>query len=327
MKKILGLGNALVDIMTILENDDFLINHNLPKGSMQLVDKIQSGKVNKDAKNYEQKLTSGGSAANTMYSLAKLGVDSTYIGKINKSDEYGTFFKNDMEKSGVNTILYKSETPSGVAMALVSKDGERTFATYLGAAVELDADDLKPENFEGKDIFHIEGYLVYNHPLMLKAAELAKQFGLKISLDLASYNVVEDNFDFLKDYIEKYVDVVFANEEEAKAFTSKEPEEALEILSQITDIAVVKIGSKGSLIKTNGKNYKAGVIPVKMIDTTGAGDSYAAGFLYGLVNGYNPAACGEIGAILSGKIIEFIGAKPNEKTWEEIKNMISKIEK
>jgi sugar/nucleoside kinase (ribokinase family) len=324
MKKVIGLGNALVDIMTILENDEFLNQHNLPKGSMQLVDLKQSEAVNKSARKLEQKLTSGGSAANTMYSLAKLGIDTTYIGKIS-NDEYGNFFKKDMENSGVNTILFNSQTPSGVAMALVSKDGERTFATYLGAAVELNQDDLKPEHFEGKDIFHIEGYLVYNHPLMLKAAELAKQFGLKISLDLASYNVVEDNYEFLKDYIEKYVDIVFANEEEAKAFTGKNPEDALNEIAKITEIAVVKIGDKGSLIKTQNKKYQAGVIDVKMIDTTGAGDSYAAGFLYGLINGYSPSTCGKIGAILSGKIIEFIGAKPNEETWNEIKKIIANL--
>ena len=326
MNKIIGLGNALVDIMTILENDEFLEQNNLPKGSMQLVDQSQSEQVNNAAKNLEQKLTSGGSAANTMYSLAKLGVDSSYIGKIS-NDEYGNFFKKDMEDSGVNTVLFDSQTPSGVAMALVSKDGERTFATYLGAAVELDQNDLLAEHFEGKDIFHIEGYLVYNHPLMLKAAELAKQFGLKISLDLASYNVVEDNLDFLKDYIQKYVDIVFANEEEAKAFTGKEPEEALNDIAEMAEIAVVKVGKDGSMVKTNGKKYNAGVIDVNMVDTTGAGDSYAAGFLYGLVNDYNPAACAEIGAILSGKVIEFIGAKPDEKTWNDIKDLISKVEK
>lgn len=326
MNKIIGLGNALVDIMTILENDEFLEQNNLPKGSMQLVDQSQSEQVNNAAKNLEQKLTSGGSAANTMYSLAKLGVDSSYIGKIS-NDEYGNFFKKDMEDSGVNTILFDSQTPSGVAMALVSKDGERTFATYLGAAVELDQNDLLAEHFEGKDIFHIEGYLVYNHPLMLKAAELAKQFGLKISLDLASYNVVEDNLDFLKDYIQKYVDIVFANEEEAKAFTGKEPEEALNDIAEMAEIAVVKVGKDGSMVKTNGKKYNTGVIDVNMVDTTGAGDSYAAGFLYGLVNDYNPAACAEIGAILSGKVIEFIGAKPDEKTWNDIKDLISKVEK
>jgi len=324
MSKVIGLGNALVDIMTMLEDDNFLEKNNLPKGSMQLVDENTSTKIHNDSKIFTQKMTSGGSAANTIYSLAKLGIESSYIGKV-KDDELGNFFRADMEGNNITPILLNSETPSGKAMALVSKDGERTFATFLGAAVELNADELKADFFKGFDIFHIEGYLVYNHPLMLKAAELAKEHGLKISLDLASYNVVEDNFDFLQDYMKNYVDIVFANEEEAKAFTNAEPEEALEKIAEYCDIAVVKIGAKGSLIKKDGKNYTAGIIPVKMIDTTGAGDSYAAGFIYGLINNYSLDKCGEIGAILSGKIIEFIGAKPDEKTWTDIKNMISEL--
>jgi sugar/nucleoside kinase (ribokinase family) len=230
-----------------------------------------------------------------------------------------------MEGNNIKPILLSSETPSGKAMALVSKDGERTFATYLGAAVELNANELKSEFFSNFDIFHIEGYLVYNHELMIKAAELAKQNGLTISLDLASYNVVEDNFEFLKSYIKQYVDIVFANEEEAKAFTKMEPEDALHNISEYCDIAIVKIGSKGSLIKKGGIVYKAGIIKANMIDTTGAGDSYAAGFIYGLINGYDLDKCGNIGAILSGKVIEFIGAKPDEKTWSEIKQLISEL--
>ena len=324
MSKIIGLGNALVDIMTMLDDDKFLKKNNLPKGSMQLVEKETSEKIENDSKIFTQKITSGGSAANTIFSLSKLGIETSFIGKV-KNDELGNFFRKDMESSNISPILLNSETPTGKAMALVSKDGERTFATYLGAAVELNADELKAEFFNNFDIFHIEGYLVYNHPLMLKAAELAKEKGLKISLDLASYNVVEDNFDFLKDYIKKYVDIVFANEEEAKAYTNAEPEQALDIIAEHCDIAVVKIGSKGSLIKKDGIKYTAGIIPVNMIDTTGAGDSYAAGFIYGLINNYPLDKCGEIGAILSGKIIEFIGAKPNEETWVEIKEMISKI--
>ena len=169
-----------------------------------------------------------------------------------------------------------------MAVALVSPDSERTFATFLGAAVEISASDLKLEDFQGYDYFHIEGYLVQNYDLIETAVKLAKEAGCKVTIDMASYNVVEDNLEFLTRIVKEYVDIVFANEEEAKAFTGKEPREALDAIAEMTDIAVVKIGSKGSMVKRGDKVYTAGVIKANSIDTTGAGDLYAAGFIYGL---------------------------------------------
>jgi len=324
MKKVIGLGNALVDIMIMLENDDFLAENNLPKGSMQLVDIETSEKVNANSEGFEKKLTSGGSAANTIQGLAKLGTGSSYIGKV-ADDEYGKFFETKLREHNINPVLLKSDTATGRAMALVTKDGERTFATHLGAAVELSADELNEEMFDGYNYFHIEGYLVYNHDLMLKAAKLAKSKGLKVSLDLASFNVVEDNYDFLKTYINEYVDIIFANEEEAKAYTKKEPKEALNEFAELCEIAVVKVGSDGSYIKKGGDTYKVGVIEAKLIDTTGAGDLYASGFLYGLANNYDLEKSGKVGSILSGKVIEVIGAQMTDETWVEIKSMIDNL--
>ena len=212
-------------------------------------------------------------------------------------------------------------------MALVSPDTERTFAVHLGAAIEMVPEDINQDHFTPYKYFHIEGYLVQNHSLIEKALKLAKSSGLKVSLDLASYNVVEANLDFLKRMVKDYVDIVFANEEEAKAFTGKEPEEALEILASMTEIAIVKIGSKGSLIKSKEKVYRLGVIKVNSIDTTGAGDLYASGILYGLTKGLSLDKCGEIGAVLSGKVIEVIGPKMPKETWSEIKSFVQRIEK
>jgi sugar/nucleoside kinase (ribokinase family) len=205
---------------------------------------------------------------------------------------------------------------------LVSPDSERTFATYLGAAVEISAEDLKIEQFQGYDYFHIEGYLVQNYELIERAVVLAKEAGCKVSIDLASFNVVEANLDFLKRITEQYVDIVFANEEEAKSFTGKEPEEALHQIAEIADYAIVKIGSKGSMVKHDGKVYNAGVIKANSIDTTGAGDLYASGFLYGMIKGYSLDRCAEIGAITAGNIIEVIGAKMDDSRWEKIYKMI-----
>jgi sugar/nucleoside kinase (ribokinase family) len=324
MAKVLGIGNALVDVMTQLDHEGYLETFKLPKGSMTLVDETLVEKVEEETKHLETSLASGGSAANTINGLAKLGLSTAFMGKIGK-DKMGDIFHQDLINNKVDPKLYFSKNQSGRAIALVSKDSERTFATYLGAAIELCADDLRDEDFKGYDYFHIEGYLVQNNELLERALQLAKQNNLIVSLDLASFNVVEANLDFLKKITEKYVDIVFANEEEAKAFTGLKPEEALIELAKVTDIAVVKIGRKGSLIKKGDKIDTVGVNDAKPIDTTGAGDLYAAGFIYGLTKGFSLEKCGQIGAILGGNVIEVIGAKMDEERWEKIRQSIAEI--
>lgn len=319
--KVLGMGNALVDMMTQIDNDNFLTENNLPKGSMQLVDYNTSSAVLKAAEGFKKSMASGGSAANTIHGLAKLGIEAAFIGKVGE-DAMGEFFKNDLIKSKIDSQLLFSNSPSGVAAALVSPDAERTFATFLGAAVELGASDLSKDMFEGYDIFHIEGYLVQNHELIETAIDLAKQSGCRVSIDLASYNVVEDNLEFLQKMV-KNVDIVFANEEEAKAFTGMEPEAALNKIAEEVEIAVVKIGSKGSMVKHNGQIYKAGVIKANSIDTTGAGDLYASGFIYGMSKNLTFDQCATIGAIVAGNVIEVIGAKMDNKRWENIYSLIN----
>jgi len=322
MDKVLGIGNALVDIMTKLDNDEFLKEFNLPKGSMQLVDQDFVKKISSASDKFEKHQSSGGSAANTIHGLARMGVNSGFIGKVGQ-DDMGNFFYDDMKKSNIDPKLLKSETDSGRAVALISPDSERTFATFLGAAIDLVPEDLSSKLFDGYKYLHVEGYLVQNHDLLLKASKLAKDNGLKISLDMASYNVVEDNLEFLTSYIKDYVDIIFANEEESKAFTGKEPEESLHELAKHCEIAVVKIGKEGSLIKAGDKQYKVDPIQSNPVDTTGAGDAYAAGFLYGLVNDYSLSKCGQIGSILAGKVIEVVGAKMDDGKWQEIFDLVN----
>ena len=317
MKKVLGLGNALVDVLIRLDNDQILSELNLPKASMQLVDKERAEKILHYTKALKKIMSSGGSAANTIHGLAMLGIDTGYIGAVGK-DEYGAYFQSDLEDHKIKTFLNYRDTGTGYATAFITPDSERTFATYLGAALEIHSDMLKEDNFSGYDYFHFEGYLVPNYELVSKAIILAKEKGAKISIDMASYNIVEENLEFLKQIISEHVDIVFANEEEAKSLTGKEPEEALNEISEMCDIAVVKIGSKGSLIKQGKNSYKIGVIQADSKDTTGAGDLYASGFLYGLIQGYSLDKCGQIGALLSGKVIEVIGAKMDHVRWKEI---------
>ena len=323
MTKILGMGNALVDILAQLENDQTLKNFALPKGSMQLVDAERSKEILTGISQLEKKISSGGSAANTIHGLAKLGIETGFVGTVGE-DRWGDLFRNDMESHKIDPVLFISNSESGRAVALISPDSERTFATYLGAAAELNPEQITLELFSGYNIFHMEGYLVQNHDLVRKAFQLAKQGNLKISLDLASYNIVDENLDFLREVTAQYVDILFANEEEAKSFTGKLPDEALNEMSEMCEIAVVKTGKSGSLVRRQHEIHRIGILKVESIDTTGAGDLYASGFLYGLVNDLPLDKCGEIAAMLSGKVIEVIGAKMEESQWKEIRDQLSR---
>ena len=321
---VLGVGNALVDVISILKDDSVLEKFGLPRGSMTLVNTEQSKQIYDATRNENSELATGGSVANTMRTLAALGGNSGYMGKIGH-DDLGELFKNDFEKRGVKTHLFFSQSDTGRVMGLVSQDSERTMATYLGAAAEMLPKEFTQEIFEGYDIVYIEGYLVFNHDLIHACAEGAKKAGVKIAIDLASFNVVEANLEFLKNLIRNYVDIVFANEEEAKAYTGLEPVEALHEIAKECDLAIVKVGKEGSIIKQNDEVVKVGVIPAKALDTTGAGDSYASGFFYGLTKGYDLETCGKIAALVSGKVVEVMGANLPDEQWPEIHKEIEKI--
>jgi sugar/nucleoside kinase (ribokinase family) len=318
MKQVLGIGNALVDIIIRLNNDNILNDFYLPKGSMQLVDAATAINIEKACSDLSRSMASGGSSANTIHGLARLGIATGFIGTVGQ-DNTGNFFYEDMARAGINPVLSFSSTETGRAISLVSPDSERTFATFLGAAVEISEKNLQNASFSDYDILHVEGYLAPLQLLFETAMKKAKQMNMQVSLDLASYNVVESNLDFLQKIIERYVDIVFANEEEAKTFTGlPDPVDALHELARSVSIAVVKTGKKGSLVQQGNEVYTIGITPAKSIDTTGAGDLYAAGFLFGMIKGYFLEECGNIGALLAANVIEEPGAKISENRWEKI---------
>ena len=320
--KVLGMGNALVDIVTELPDDNLLKEFDLQKGSMQLVDKSLSARIMGKIEQLKKTEVSGGSAANTICGLAALGIETAFIGKVGK-DRLGAIFENDLVRNGIKPLLQYSDKETGHALALVSPDSERTFATYLGTSFELEPEDLASEMFAGYTHFYIEGYLVQRHELIRRAVELAVENNLDVILDLASFNVVEENLSFLRFLVKEYANIVFANADEARVYTrGKSAEAALAELAKDCWIAVVKTGKDGSLVQNGQQVFKAPAIKVNCIDTTGAGDLYAAGFLYGKLKGANLQRCGEIGSLLAGKVIEVFGAKIPDETWTEIKELI-----
>lgn len=326
MDKIIGLGNALVDVLATLKDDTLLDEMGLPKGSMQLIDESKLQQINSEFSQMKTHLATGGSAGNTILGLACLGAGTGFVGKVG-NDRYGDFFRENLLKNRIEDNLLISESlPSGVASTFISPDGERTFGTFLGAASSLKAEDLTLDMFKGYAYLFIEGYLVQDHEMILHAIELAKEAGLQICLDMASYNIVASDLDFFSLLINKYVDIVFANEEEAKAFTGKEPEEALRTIGRKCSIAIVKVGANGSYLRKGTEEIKVSAIPVaKVVDTTGAGDYFAAGFLYGLTCGYSLEKCAKIGSILSGNVIQVIGTTIPQERWDEIKLNINRI--
>lgn len=323
MKKIVGIGNALVDVL-IKADESVLEENKLPKGSMILVDSDTSLKIQKSLENVSREMSSGGSVANTIRGIADLGGKAGYIGKVGV-DEFGDFYKKYMNDKGIETFVERGKDRTGCCTVIITEDSERTFATFLGAAIELDSPGLKEEFFEGYSYFQIEGYLVQNKAMMDRAIELAKKAGVKCSIDLASYNMVDENRDYYIERIKESIDIVFANEEEAASLTGKtDPAEALEVIAEMTEIAVVKIGSEGSLIAVGDDRYKIAPYKAEAVDTTGAGDYYAAGFLYGLGAGYSYEQAGMIGSKYSSEIVKIIGTTLSDEKIAELNEWVEK---
>lgn len=319
MKRILGVGNALVDVIVNLPDETLLNTFSLPKGGMEMIDIEQKRSLHSSISSMKQKLASGGSTSNTIHGLARLGTPAGYIGKVG-NDEMGVFFESDMKKSGIRPhLVHTSEFDTGIATTLMTQDAERTFATYLGAAASMTPEEINNEIFKEYDCIHVEGYLIFNHDLILEICKTAKANGLKISMDMASFNLVKEHHDFVEMLLKEYVDILFANEEEAAAFTGKSGEESLDILSSYCETCVVKLGKHGSIANINGQKVRIGTSGVKAIDTNGAGDAYASGFLYGLLNQFTPEKTLQLASRIADEMIVTTGAKLSDEQWEKIR--------
>jgi sugar/nucleoside kinase (ribokinase family) len=326
MKRIIGIGNALTDILISLSGDEVLTQYQLDKGSMSLVDNQFQTDILKAVAGLPHSLSLGGSAGNTIRTMARLGTEVGFIGKVGE-DSTGDFYIQALRNVGVEPFILRSEHSSGKCLSLISADGERTLVTHLGAAADLQAEDIDAAVFDGYDALYIEGYLVQDHDLIRTTMARAKQHGLKVAIDLASFNVVRENREFLHDLVERYVDIIFANEEEAYEFSGcRDAMEALLYIGKMCEVTVVKTGIRGALIKRGDEIVEVGIMAAaKRVDTTGAGDFYAAGFLTALCEGLSLRQCGTIGAITAGKVIEVVGTTLSEETWNEIETLIERV--
>ncbi|MBR5467340.1 MAG: adenosine kinase [Bacteroidaceae bacterium] len=323
--KILGIGNALVDILYHLNDEHLLSEIHLKKDAMTLINERWEHEIEDLTKDIEKQCATGGSIGNTMKALARLGREVGYIGRIG-DDEMGDFFQTQLTKAGVHTMLTKGKEHTGVAHTFITPGGNRTFGTLLGAAYYLSANDIKAEMFQGYDLIHIEGYLVQNEELIEAICQKAKEAGVIISLDLSSYNVVSKHRTYFHHLISDYVDIVFANEGEARAFTgSFDSAEQLRHLAHLCDIAVVKLGEQGAIaMQEGGRIYQCDALPVdEVVDTTAAGDYFAAGFLHALTRGHRLQKCLHTGSILAAEAIQVVGSEITPSAWNRIKSTIN----
>ncbi len=326
MKKVMGMGNALTDMLVNLRTDEVLERFGLARGSMTLVGSDLQKEISRSVAGLPYTLSLGGSAGNTIRAFARLGGHAGFIGKVGH-DSTGDFYGSALVNLGIEPFVFRGDEHSGRCVSLVSPDGERTMVTFLGAALELSAAEITSSLFGGYDCLYLEGYLVQNHELISAAARTARECGLKVAIDLASFNIVEENREFLRGLVRDHVDILFANESEAFAFTGEqEPLNALQAISEITELAIVKTGMNGALIKNGSEVVHVGIMKAaRRVDTTGAGDFYAAGFLYGLCEGLSLRQCGTIGAITAGKVIEVVGTTFGEEEWNDIARLVRRV--
>ncbi|MBI1301868.1 MAG: adenosine kinase [Alphaproteobacteria bacterium] len=317
---VVAVGNALVDVISQV-SEEFIIQQQqkagMEKGAMTLVDEDRALSLYVDMPNRLE--TSGGSAANTMAGFASFGGKGAYIAKV-ADDDLGKTYKKDLQSQGIvfNTTPLTLGAPTGRCMILVTPDAERTMNTFLGASTELSPIDVDKNLITSAKVTYLEGYL-FDKPqakqAFVAAAEYAHEAGHRIALTLSDpFCVDRHRHDFLQ-LVEKHVDILFANEEEIKSlFMQQNFDDAVSAISEHVEIAVVTRGEKGAIIIANHETIKIDAVRVdKVVDTTGAGDQFAAGFLYGYTEGESLEKCGKLGAIAASEVISHIGPRPEVK--------------
>lgn len=324
--EMIGVGSPVVDLIAEV-TDEVLLSVPGKKGGMELVDTPSLQKLLGLVSDLPVK-AAGGSAGNTTFALGQMGIRCAFMGKLGQ-DENGEYYQTLFRELGGDISRFKTDSSGATAccISFVTPDSERTMRTDLGAAMRFSPADLSPADFEGCGHVHVEGYLLFNRELLMAVLKSAKSAGSRVSLDLGSFEVVEAAKDILPEILEHYVDLVFANEEEAEVFCGdSDPKKGLMALGELCEIAAVKIGRDGAWLKDGrGSVHVPAFLTDKAIDTTGAGDFWAAGFLYGHLRGHSLAVCGRIGALLGKHVVQYLGASLPHVAWDEIMNEIKNI--
>jgi sugar/nucleoside kinase (ribokinase family) len=318
---LIGVGSPLVDQLLAI-NDIFLVSEVAgAKGGMELVDAATIDRLVR-ASGLTPVQVAGGSTANTAVGVAALGVPAAFIGCCG-ADAAADFYRAALAERGCEPrlVVHASE-PTGRVLALVTPDAQRTLRTCLGAAAAMDPAFFTPETFRGARVVALEGYACFNHALARAVARAATAAGCDLALDLASFEVVRGNRPLLDELLAEHVDIVFANEDEAAAWHPGGPAAALEDLAGRVDTAVVKLGKAGALLAQGSRRLTQTAEVVTAVDTTGAGDCYAAGFLAARLRGLDLAQCGQLGARCGTAVVQVLGAQMPAGTWQHLRGWL-----
>ena len=325
LKDVVGIGNAMVDILTNAD-EGFLAAHNLTKGAMTLVDADQGASIYQAMGPTVE--MSGGSVGNTMAGLASLGGTGSYIGKV-RNDQLGGTFQQSLQSLGIDfsTQPAVDGSPTARCLVVVTPDGQRSMATYLGACTELGPEDIDADTIRSHSITYLEGYL-WDAPqameAMVTAAQLARDAGRRVALTLSDSFCVDRHRDSFKELIREHIDILFANEDEiVSLYQVGDVHQAVELIRRDCPLTAVTRSEKGSIIAAGDETHTIDIVPVeRVVDSTGAGDLYAAGFLYGITHGYDLASSGRIGAIAAAEIISHVGARPEAGLQELVRERL-----
>lgn len=314
----IGLGNALVDVLLRLKSDNVLLEIGIQKGAMDMIDEAQMIRIRASQEGLERSQAPGGSVCNTMRAMAKLGAQTGFIGKVG-TDDVAAYYEEALKQVGVTPYFVRTKGISGSCTVLISPDGERTMGTFLGPAATLTPDEITTEMLSAYHTIYIEGYLLVNEALVRQTMKRARAMGLQVALDLSNFNIVNAFRGLLEELIPQYVNILFSNESEAEAFTGLPAHEALQELARWVDVAVVTVGKEGALVCGGGETVAVPASGGKPVDTTGAGDHFAAGFLYGRSQNATLEQSARIGSLLAGHVIGVVGAEIPADRWEGIR--------
>jgi len=324
--QLIGIGNAIVDVVSRAD-ETFIQKHDVAKGGMTLIDADQAQSL------YEAMgpgiEISGGSVANATAGFAALGGKAGFVGKV-KDDQLGQVFRHDLRSAGVayDTPPADGGDPTARCLVLVTEDGQRSMATYLGATQNLTEDDIDPDFIASAELVYLEGYL-WDPPhakrAFRKAMDAAKQAGTKVAFTLSDSMCVDRFRDEFRDLIDNKIDILFANEEEIKSlYETSSFDDALQTLRPKLEVAALTRSSKGSVVLKDDEIHVIDPEPIdKVVDATGAGDLYSAGFLYGYVNGYSAKEMGRIASICAAEIISHYGARPEADLQALVKQALA----
>jgi sugar/nucleoside kinase (ribokinase family) len=324
---LVGVGSPIMDLLAPVQ-ESFLLNVRGEKGGMLLVDDPEMERL-VSLLGVTPSSTTGGSAANATLSAARLGLRTAFVGKLG-NDATATAYRDRFDALGVDTGRFKSGClPNARCLALVTPDAERTMRTSLGAAMTLAPGEISARDFAGCRHAHIEGYLVFNRALCGAVLDAARAAGCTVSLDLPSFEMIAGSRDWLISRLRRGIDVVFANEDEIKALFPGHPGGAGELAAELAShgvVAAVKIGREGAWIARGGETFRIQPVPVPDArDTNGAGDAWAAGFLFGYLRDRPLPVCGALGSLMGAETVRHLGPHIPDALWPDLRARVDAL--